>query len=165
MRVAAVKLAMAGLALATLGGAATAEQPPTRQPIEMPADVEAIFRAQMLGHIVSLDAMMQALAKGDYERAAQVAEQEIVPAREQGADASGRTAAEGAPSEGVGIAAHVPARFLEIAAEFHDAGERFAMRARSMPASPSDVEHRALLAAFADVTAQCRTCHDSFIVP
>lgn len=165
MRLAAVKLAMAGLALATAGGAATAEQPPTRQPIEMPADAEAIFRAQMLGHIVSLDAMMQALARGDYERAAQVAEREIVPAREQGVDASGRPAADGAPTEGVGIAAHVPERFLEIAADFHAAGERFAMRARSMPTSPSDVEHRALYAAFADVTAQCRTCHDSFIVP
>lgn len=165
MRLAAVKLAMAGLALATLGGAATVEQPPTRQPIEMPAEVEAIFRAQMLGHVVSLDAMMQALAKGNYERAAQVAEAEIVPAREQGADASGAARTGEAPSEGVGIAAHAPPRFMEIAADFHAAGERFAMRARSMPASPSDVEHRALYAAFADVTAQCRTCHDSFIVP
>lgn len=161
MRLGTTRLAVVLVGLVTVGAASAQD---VRKPLEMPAEVEAIFKAQMLGHVVSLDAIVTALGEGDYEAAASAAEEGVAVRREEGADASGSATVGGAPGPGVGIAAYVPESFMVIAHDFRDAGARFAEQARAMPAVPTDGDHRALMQAFADVTNQCRICHDRYVL-
>jgi hypothetical protein len=157
-------LAAAALCVSTVAATATAQEFPRREPVELPADVEAIFRAQMLTHIVSLDSILTALAKGDYAAAASVVDGGMGVPRAGGIDVSGRTEPGGAPGPGLGFGQYMPPKFVEIGGRFHEATTTFATLAKSLPAQPTAEQHMELLGALADVTAQCKACHDSFLV-
>lgn len=145
-------LAAVGLAVAP----SLAENFPKREPVALPADVKAIFLAQMLGHVVSLDAIVTALGRGDYTAAAREARDELGVTRFQKSD--------GSQEEGpnLGIGKHLPEGFRAIGKRFREAAKAFAEQAEAMPDAPSADEERSLVAAFAKVTNECRACHDSF---
>ncbi len=143
---------------------AAADEFARRQPVELPADAEAVFRAQMLTHVVSLNDILKALAAGDYEEAARVVDGGMGIARGAGADLTGAAAPGGPAGPGLGYGRYMPERFLELGGRFHAAANDFADLARALPAEPSAAEHQALLGALADVTTQCAACHDSFVV-
>ncbi|TVQ31458.1 MAG: hypothetical protein EA356_14245 [Geminicoccaceae bacterium] len=144
--------------------AVASDELPRREPIELPPAAEAIFRAQMLTHIVSLDAILTALAAGNYAAAAAVVDGGMGIARGGGIDLSGRTEADGAPGPGLGYGQYMPTGFLERGERFHEAANDFANLARSLPTAPSADDYRTVLGALADVTAQCAACHDSYRV-
>jgi len=135
-----------------------ANSPPKRVPITLPADSKAILLAQMLGHMVGLDAIVTALGQGDYAAAATIATTELGTPRFQ--DASGNQ--KKAQGPGLRIGQHLPAEFREIGARFRSAANAFADLARSMPAKPSGAQQQALMAALSKATNQCRICHDRF---
>lgn len=137
---------------------------PRREPVTLPPDVEAVFRAQMLTHVVSLNDILTALAAGEYEKAAEVVDGGMGIARGAGADLTGATQPGGPAGPGLGYGRHMPERFLELGSRFHQAANEFAAVARTLPAEPSAGDHRDLLAALANVTTQCAACHDSFVV-
>lgn len=159
--VALLAVAIAGLGLAT--SKSGAQDLPTRQPVELPPAAEAIFLAQMLGHVVALDGVVSALAAGNYAGAADIAAADMGVPRGEGRDASGATeTAESGP--GLGFAQYLPEEFQAIGDRFHTAANDFAALARTMPAQPSAAQHGELLDALARITHQCRDCHDRFTV-
>lgn len=159
--VALLAVAITGLGLTT--ATSDAQDLPTRQPVELPPAAEAIFLAQMLGHVVALDGVVSALAARDYGGAADIAAAEMGVPRAAGRDASGATeTAESGP--GLGLGQYLPEEFLAIGDRFHSAANDFAALARTMPAEPSADQHGQLLEALAQITHQCRDCHDRFTV-
>ena len=136
----------------------TAKEPPRRQPVTLPADAKAIFLAQMLGHMVALDAVITALGRGDYATAAEVAGNELAVPRFQ--DADGGTGS----GPGLGVGQHLPEAFRAIGKRFRGAAGDFAAAARAMPAAPSGTQQQALMAALGKVTNECRACHDAYRV-
>ena len=139
-----------------IGSQSPAQDNQQRQPVILPADAKAIFLAQMLGHMVSLDAIVAALGKGDYPAAANVAAVDLGVSRFQDAGA-------GAPKgPGLGIGKHLPEEFRAIGGRFRQAANDFADLARTMPAAPDGTQQRELFAALAAVTRECRVCHDSY---
>lgn len=157
-------LVAAALCGATMTASAQTQDFPRREPVELPADVEAIFRAQMLTHIVSLDAILTALAAGDYAGAAAVVDRGMGVPRAGGMDVSGRTTPGGAPGPGLGFGQYMPEKFIEIGGHFHEATTGFAELARGLPAEPTPAQYQEVLDALADVTNQCKACHDAFLV-
>lgn len=143
------------LAVASVGPSSLAADYPTRTPVTLPADVKAIFLAQMLGHVVSLDAVMTALGTGDYATAAEVARSELAVSRFQ------KSAGEGQDQQ-LGVGEHLPEAFRAIGIRFREASQAFAEAAAAMPDAPSAAELQALIGRFAKVTNACRDCHDSY---
>ncbi len=130
------------------------EQRQVRRSVSLPADVKAVFLAQMLGHVVALDGVVTALGHGDFRRAAEIAESEMgVPRGSMPVSSEG---------PGLGLGKHLPEEMREIGGRFHAAAREFASLARSLPATPSTQQHQALLAALSRVTNECRACHDRF---
>jgi|GEM_PF-6018684 len=137
-----------------------AQQNPQRQPVTLPADAKAIFKAQMLGHVVGLDAVISALGEGDYKAAAELASTELGTRRfQESAAAKSRD-----QSPGVGVGQYLPDDFKTISARFRQAADEFAELAGGMPAVPSSVDQQALFAALAKITNECRICHDAYRV-
>ena len=127
-----------------------------RQPVTLPADAKAIFLAQMLGHMVALDAVITALGRGDYAAAAEVAANEIAVPRFQ--DAGGGSDS----GPGLGVGEHLPEAFRAIGKRFRSAAGDFAETARAMPAAPSGAQQQAVIAALGEITNECRACHDAY---
>lgn len=160
-----MRLTIGVLVLAVLlasAPSASSDELPTRRPVELPPDAKAIFMAQMLGHVVSLDAIVTAIAEGDFDAAAGVARQEMGVPREGGDDAA--QSADDVLGPGLGLGEYLPDDFKAIGVRFHEAANRFAEVAAGMPAEPSTADHRALIGALAGITHQCRDCHDQFTV-
>ena len=139
-----------------IGSQSPAQDYQRRQPVTLPADAKAIFLAQMLGHIVSLDALVAALGQGDYRSAAEIADIDLGVSRFQDA---GKEQEQG---PGLGIGEHLPIEFRAIGGRFRKAAKDFAVLARSMPAEPPGAQQRALFTSLAAITKDCRVCHASF---
>ncbi len=131
-----------------------------RQSVTLPADAKAIFLAQMLGHVVSLDGIVTALGQGDYAAAAQIADAELGVARFQKAS-SKETKSDGPD---LGIGSHLPDEFRAISLRFREVSTEFAALARNMPRKPSSEQHQSLMLALSKMTNRCRICHDSYRV-
>ena len=137
-----------------------AQESARRVPVKLPVEGKAIFRAQMLGHMVGLDGIITALGEGNYDAAAEIASTELGVPRFQ--DAAGQDRDQG---PGLGIGQYLPVEFRAIARRFRDAANAFAELARSMPDTPlSSEQQQALTAALSKVTNQCRICHDAYSI-
>ena len=146
----AIAAALLSIALGLYGVQASAEDYPERKAVTLPADAKAIFLAQMLGHVVSLDAIVTALGKGDYAAAAAAADEMGVPRFQEG------------EGPALGLGEHLPEDFRAIGLEFRQASIAFAEQARNLPSEPSASDLQSLMGGFAEVTNACRSCHDSF---
>jgi hypothetical protein len=135
----------------------------TRTSVKLPADAKAVLLAQMLGHIVGLDAIANALAQGQFTLAAAAARESMGVPRGAGDNLSGAQKA-GKPGPGLGIGKYLPDEMKVISARFHDAANAFADLADSVSATPSAQEHMQIYKALANITTQCRDCHDRFTV-
>ncbi|MCG8355830.1 MAG: hypothetical protein MI920_09685 [Kiloniellales bacterium] len=145
-------------AFCLIGTQAAAQDYPRREPVTLPPDAKAIFLAQMLGHMVSLDAIVMALGEGDHAKAAEIADTELGVARFQKAG-NGQSKDEG---PGLGIGQHLPEEFRAIGRRFREASSDFAALARSLPEEPSPEQHVMLMKGLSQITNQCRICHDSY---
>ena len=179
-----------GLSL-LLAAPALAEDP--RQPIELPPEVRDAFLAEMRTHLANLDDIVAALASGDFDEAAQVAEikmafghyrwqamsdagatdEEIAEAKERfGQPGTGRGTGPGMGAGmgrgmgmmGPGFGRYMPDDFRAMGFAFHDATQAFAETARAVGDPPTTEDYQAVLDALWNVTVNCRGCHDAFRV-
>lgn len=183
----------AAAALLLLALPAQAQDP--RTPIELPADVKEAFLAQMRTHLANLDEVVAALAQGDFEQAARVAEinmafghrrweemakagasdEDIAAAKENfsppraGGMGQGRGMGGGMGGGmmglGPGFGRYMPDDFRAMGQGFHDATQEFAAAARAVSDPPTPEDYQNVLDQLWNVTLNCRGCHDSFRIP
>ncbi len=129
------------LSLASLGAAAD-----TRQPVEPPAMMRAHMLANMRDHLAALAEIQAALGAGQYEQAADVAEQRMGMSSLERHGASH-------------MAPYMPKAMQDIGTNMHRAASRFARVAQEAGVAK---EPARAIAALAEVTQQCVACHASF---
>lgn len=174
-------LAGLGLVIAAPG---TAQVEDTRMVVEVPGEIAREIRAEMRQHMDTLDDVMAALAAGDFEEAAAIAELRM----DFGHRVWERMAAEGAseaeilalrerlrelgigPGQGrgqgggMGMGGGGPGRFLPddfraMGQVFHEAAQEFAATARAVDDPPTAEQYADVLSALQFVTSTCRSCH------
>ena len=159
-----------------------------RQFVKVAPDVMNRFLAEMREDLVHLDDLLGAIAAGDMEQAARIAErrmglghQRLMRMQEQGAsdEEINRMVAKirkMAVSEGVdlpkalhgkkhgGIGMLMPEELRAMGQEMHKAAYHLADVARAAKNPPDAGDYRKLFAAVNDITTQCRGCHETFRV-
>jgi len=112
--------------------------------VEMPAPMREHMLGNMRDHVATLNEMHMGLAKKDYERAAQAAEQRL------GISSLTTHGAEH-------MAPYMPKPMQAIGTEMHRAATRFALAAQERDLNKA-------LNALAAVTTQCVACHSAYRV-
>jgi hypothetical protein len=117
-----------------------------RQLVQFPEPMRLHTIANMRDHLLSLQEIDEALARGDFDRASRVAEQRL---------GMSSLEAHGAAH----LAPFMPKAMQEIGTRMHRAASRFAIEAQT--ASVSD-DVRPALAALGAVMQQCVACHAAY---
>jgi hypothetical protein len=112
--------------------------------VEMPAPMREHMLGNMRDHVATLNEMQLDLAKKDYDRAAQAAEQRL---------GISSLAAHGAEH----MAPYMPKPMQAIGTEMHRAATRFALAAQERDLNKA-------LNELAAVTSQCVACHSAYRV-
>jgi hypothetical protein len=117
-----------------------------RVPVRFPDDLRRHTLANMRDHLATLQQIEQALARGEYDRAAEISERRL-----------GLSSLElhGAHD----VAQYMPGAMQDIGTGMHKAASRFSIAATNAGAS-GDV--RNALEALSAVTAQCVACHTAY---
>jgi hypothetical protein len=119
-----------------------------REPVAIPEPLRSHMLANMRDHLVALGEIQQALAQGDFDRAADVAERRLGMSSLQ---------AHGAHD----VAAFMPRAMQEAGTAMHRSASRFATVAKDASVT-GDV--RTPLAALAQVNQACVSCHAGYRV-
>jgi hypothetical protein len=154
--------------------AADALQPSdTRQVVKVPAAVRAHFLAGMRGHLAELADIQAALANGEFERAAQIAQQHLGLSAPGSAacrmpsmagnppDAQHFPSISGTQSTSSDIAPYMPKAMHDAGVSMHHAADQFAAVSRA--AAPTS-NYPMALHALSKVTEGCVACHAQFRV-
>ncbi|MDJ0918437.1 MAG: hypothetical protein QNJ05_11775 [Woeseiaceae bacterium] len=140
-------LILAGAGLSFAGDSATdGVVTDNRELVEMPAETQAMMRAEMRDHLMALSSIMGYLADNDLATAAEVAEERL------GRSSMGKHKG---TRRGMGPGKYMPKEMKKIGHGMHDAASRFATVAASGDLNGSYV-------ALHDVVAACAACHTSF---
>jgi hypothetical protein len=131
--------------MAFTGGAVVA-QPDTRQLVELPPMMSQHMLANMRDHLVTINAIQQALAAADFDNAAELAEKRLGMS-----SLSTHGAAHMAP--------YMPQEMQAIGTSMHHAASQFAVIARE---TAVDGNMSRAMAGLAKVTNQCVTCHSAY---
>jgi hypothetical protein len=138
------RLALA-IALAALAQPLYAD---SRQKVEFPDMMREHMLANMRDHLQAMTEIQDALGRGDYDKAADLAEQRI--------------GMSSMASHGAGhMAPLMPPAMQEIGTAMHRAASRFA---RSAQESAVDGDLRRSVSALSEVSAQCVACHTAYRV-
>ncbi len=121
--------------------------PDTRTAVDMPPEKSAMMLANMRDHLQTLGEIQSALAAGDFDKAADLAEQHL------GLDAMNR--------EGPQLAPYMPTPMRQMGMQMHRAASRFARVARD---SEIDGDLKPPMAALGQVTQACVACHAAYRV-
>jgi cytochrome c556 len=117
-----------------------------RQLVKMPEPMVQHMLSNMRDHLLAITEIQQALGKGDYQSAADIAEKRI-----------------GLSSLGSHGASHMaplmPKQMQDIGTQMHKAASRFSLIAQE---SSADGNVLRAVGALAEVTAQCVACHASY---
>jgi hypothetical protein len=117
-----------------------------RQEVRFPPELKEHTLANMRDHLLTLQRIQDALARGAFDAAAQLAETRL-----------GLTSLQ---SHGAHeVAKYMPQGMQDIGTGMHKAASRFALAASDAGATG---ELKAPLAALAQVTAQCVACHAAY---
>ncbi|MDA8328493.1 MAG: hypothetical protein M0Z83_05935 [Betaproteobacteria bacterium] len=145
----------------------------TRQVVKVPAAVRAHFLAGMRQHLVEIADIQAALANGEFERAAQIAQQHLGLSAPGSAacrmpsmagnpsDAQHFPSISGALSASSDIAPYMPKAMHDVGVSMHHAADRFAAVSR---AAASTSDYPVTLRALSKVTEGCVACHAQFRV-
>jgi hypothetical protein len=117
-----------------------------RQLVEFPAPMRVHTLANMRDHLQTLQDVLAALARDDFDAAARLAEQRL-----------GMTSL--ALHDASHLAAYMPAPMQEMGSAMHRAASRFAIAAQNASATH---DARPALAALAEVTRHCIACHAAY---
>jgi hypothetical protein len=120
----------------------------TRQPVELPPLMQAHMLANMRDHLVALQTITRQLAEGQYEAAAETAENRLGMSAMQ---------AHGAAR----MAPFMPEPMRVIGSAMHHAASRFAIAARDAEVTG---DLGAAFGALSQVMQQCVACHEGFRV-
>lgn len=118
----------------------------TRQPVSFPAAMREHTLANMRDHLLALQDIQSALAKSEYDRAAETAEQRL---------GMSSLALHGAHE----VAKFMPQGMQDAGTAMHRSASRFGVTARDA-AVTGDV--RPALAALSDVMGACVACHGGY---
>lgn len=140
----AVTTSILALSLTVLLPAALAAD--GRQLVKMPPPMQEHMLANMRDHLTAMGEIQAALGKGDFDRAADVAEQRIGMSSLLAHDASH-------------MAPYMPQNMQDIGTSMHRSASRFARTAQEA-AVTRDLPKT--LGALADLTQQCAACHASY---
>ena len=146
-----IKLALSALiAFGLLAAPLTAlAEEDTRQLVEMPPMMQEHMLGNMRDHLRALDDMLGALAKGDVDGAAKVAESRL-----------------GMSSMGVHGAARMapmmPEGMQAIGTELHHAASRFVITAKDAELAPGKEAQHQVYAALQNIVATCNACHQGY---
>lgn len=135
-----------GHAPGTHQSVAAAAPPDTRAPVRFPEPLRSHTLANMRDHLAALGEMQDALAKGKYDRAAEVAEQRL------GMSSLGLHGAHD-------VARFMPPAMQEAGTAMHRAASRFATAAKDASATG---DLKSLFAALAQLNQTCVACHAGF---
>jgi hypothetical protein len=135
---------IAGLAALTPQSFAADGDPRTL--VTMPAPMVQHLLANMREHLAAITEIQQALGKGEFQRAADIAEKRIGLSS---LDAHGASH----------MAPFMPKPMQEIGTQMHRAASRFAVVAQEAGA---DANAMRAIGALAEVTQQCVACHAAF---
>lgn len=114
----------------------------TRERVELPAQMQAHMLSNMRDHLAALDEILAALALGDLDAAARIAEARL-----------GMSALE---AHGAAhMARFMPAEMQRAGTRMHHAASRFALRAEEGEPLPA-------YQALSEVTAACVSCHSAY---
>jgi cytochrome c556 len=130
-------------AIAAMHGAAA---PDTRLAVRFPPELRIHTLANMRDHLATLAQVQEALGRGEYDRAAELAESRL---------GLSSLEAHGAHQ----VAPYMPAGMQEAGTAMHKAASRFAIEAANAGATG---DAKPALAALAAVTAQCVACHAAY---
>jgi cytochrome c556 len=118
----------------------------TRQLVRMPAPMSQHMLSNMRDHLLALTEIQQALGAGEYQRAADIAEQRIGLSSLEAHGASH-------------MAPFMPKPMQDIGTQMHKAASQFALVAEEAEA---DGNLASAVAALSKVTAQCAACHAAY---
>jgi len=124
----------------------TAHATDPRQLVEMPPPMQEHMLGNMRDHLVAMGEIQAALGKGDFDRAADIAEQRIGMSSLQTHGASH-------------MAPYMPKDMQDIGTAMHHAASRFARTAQEA-AVTNDMP--SALGALAELTQQCAACHAGY---
>lgn len=121
----------------------------TRELVEMPQMMQQHMLSNMREHLITLDKMLAALAKGDTDETAKLAESRL-----------------GMSSLSLHGAEHM-ARFMPDAmrafgSQMHHAASRFAIIARDAELEEGTAAHRKVYDALHAITQNCNGCHQAY---
>jgi hypothetical protein len=138
--------ASATLALSLTALLPAAHAADTRRLVEMPAPMQEHMLGNMRDHLVAMGEIQAALGNGDFEQAADVAENRIGMSSLQSHGASH-------------MAPYMPKTMQETGTAMHHAASRFARTAQEA-AVTNDLPRA--LGALAELTQQCAACHAGY---
>jgi cytochrome c556 len=133
------------LALALLGSPVYA-QPDTRQLVELPEMMQQHMLGNMRDHLATLNAVHEALASADFDKAAELAETRL------GMSSLSRHGASH-------MAPFMPEKMRKIGTQMHHKASQFAIISRE---SAVTQDLRRPLAALSQITSQCIACHTAY---
>jgi cytochrome c556 len=117
-----------------------------RQLVPMPAPMQEHMLANMRDHLVAMGEIHAALGKGDFDQAADIAEQRIGMSSLEAHGASH-------------VAPYMPKPMQEIGTAMHRSASRFARTAQD---ASFDNDLPQVLGALADLTQRCSACHAGY---
>ena len=129
---------------------AKAAKPPadTRQAVKFPKALRSHTLANMRDHLLALQQIQESLARHEFDAAADIAEQRL---------GMSSLALHGAHD----VAQYMPKGMREAGTAMHRNASRFAVAAKDAGATG---DHRPVLDALSQVTAQCVACHAGYRV-
>jgi len=137
-------LAAAILAVATLPTGVAAND--TRELVTMPQPMVQHMLGNMRDHLLAITEIQQALGRGDYQRAADVAEKRIGMSSLESHGASH-------------MAPFMPKPMQDIGTQMHKAASQFALVAQDASADGNALR---AVGALAEITRQCVACHAAY---
>ena len=137
-------LVAAAMAVATASTSLAASD--ARELVNMPAPMVQHMLGNMRDHLLAITEIQQSLGKGDFQRAAEIAEKRI-----------GMSSLE---SHGAAhMAPFMPKPMQDIGTQMHKAASQFALVAQD---SSADGNALRAVGALSDITRQCVACHSAY---
>ncbi len=133
-------------ALAFAVSATSAVEGNTRELVKLPPSMQQHMLTNMRDHLLAITEIQQALAAGEFDRAADIAEKRI---------GMSSLATHGASH----MAPHMPKQMQEIGTQMHKAASQFAVIAQE---TAVDGNMKKAVGALSRITQQCVACHAGY---
>lgn len=137
----------------------TPATPDARQLLDFPPPMRDHMLANMRDHVETLHAILDALAAGDPGKAGAIADARLGLGAPGAASCDPKAAAKGADKMATMMGEHMPEQMRAYGFAMHQAASNFAASATKAKESG---DLKPALAALAEVTQNCATCHAAY---